>query len=81
MAIAESQSAPVSFVTSRTETAAIADVLQAATSYNVSTSDTMAVTSTETSRLLWELIDDSQTPNWQNIDNTDTPSWALIPTV
>jgi hypothetical protein len=29
-------------------------------------------------RLLWELIDDSQTANWQNIDDAQTAAWAAI---
>jgi hypothetical protein len=29
-------------------------------------------------RLLWEVINDNQTPNWQNINDGQTPSWTTI---
>jgi hypothetical protein len=29
-------------------------------------------------RLLWELIDDSQTANWQNISDAQSAAWAVI---
>jgi hypothetical protein len=33
-----------------------------------------------TARLLWEPIDDQQTPNWTTINTTQTPGWTDIPT-
>ena len=60
------------------ESTAISDSNTALTGYHVAVSDTMAITSTETGRNLWEVIDDSQTPSWQNIGNTQTPGWTAI---
>jgi hypothetical protein len=60
------------------ELAAIADNPQAATGYNVSRSETAVITSTETGRNLWEVIDDTETANWQNISNPQSPGWADV---
>jgi len=66
------------YTLSVSETAAIADALSAITGYNVSCTETAAITSTETGRNLWVIIDDSQTANWQNIANSQTPGWTVI---
>jgi hypothetical protein len=62
------------------ELAAIADNPQAATAYNVSTSDTMVITDTNSGRNLWEVIDDTESANWQNISNPQTPGWGAVDT-
>jgi len=49
-----------------------------ATGYNVSRTETAAITSTETGRNLWEVIDNTETANWQNISNPQTPGWSDI---
>jgi hypothetical protein len=61
-----------------TEIAAIADNPQAITGYGVSRTETMAITSTESGRNLWEVIDDTETANWQNISNPQTPGWSAV---
>jgi hypothetical protein len=60
------------------ELAVIADDPQAATNYNVSRSESAVITSTESGRNLWEVIDDTETANWQNISNPQTPGWADV---
>jgi hypothetical protein len=37
------------------------------------------ITSTSTSRFLWEIIDDNEDANWQNINDGQTTVWAAIP--
>jgi hypothetical protein len=36
------------------------------------------VTDVATARYLWELIDDSQTPDWGNINDTQSAGWVEI---
>jgi len=40
----------------------------AATAYTSTVTDTAAITSSESVRKTWELIDDTQDANWQNIN-------------
>jgi hypothetical protein len=78
--------------------AAVAELAQASETNSVNGSFNVAVIAAATAldamtaRLLWELIDDSQTANWQNINasqsttwtNVDTdqdPGWTDIPTI
>jgi hypothetical protein len=60
------------------ESAAIDDSLTAITGYGVNRTETMAITSTESGRNLWEIIDDTEVANWQNISNPQTPGWADV---
>jgi hypothetical protein len=60
------------------ESAVISDDPQAATGYGVSRAETMAITSTESGRNLWEVIDDTQGVTWQNISNPQTPVWTDV---
>ena len=60
------------------EIAALSDSNQTITSYRVNRSETMAITSTESGRNLWEVIDDTQGVTWQNISNPQTPGWTAI---
>jgi hypothetical protein len=52
----------------------------AATTYVSTVTDTMAITSSESVRKTWEIIDDTQDANWQNIGNTQTAGWTNITT-
>jgi hypothetical protein len=60
------------------EFASIGDSPTAITGYGVNRTETMAITSTESGRNLWEVIDDTETANWQNISNPQTPGWAAV---
>jgi hypothetical protein len=40
----------------------------------------MAITSSESVRKTWEIIDDTQDANWQNIGNTQNAGWTNIAT-
>jgi hypothetical protein len=33
-----------------------------------------------TRRLLWEVINDSQSANWQNISDAQTTTWSVVKT-
>jgi hypothetical protein len=41
-------------------------------------SETATGTDSIQGRKLWELIDDSQTPNWGDINTTQSANWGLI---
>jgi hypothetical protein len=62
------------------ELVAIIDNPQATTAYNVNTSDTMVLTDSNSGRILWEIIDDTEVANWQNISNPQTPGWGAVDT-
>jgi hypothetical protein len=47
-------------------------------SFFVTISESLVLADTLNARLLWELIDDSETANWQNINSAQTPTWTLI---
>jgi hypothetical protein len=80
MATSDAQTVGTYYTEFIAELAAIADNPQAATAYNVSTSDTMVITDTNSGRNLWEVIDDTEIANWQNISNPQTPGWGAVDT-
>ena len=48
--------------------------------YDAPAAETLAFGDSLTQRLLWERIDDSQTPNWTSVDDAQNPGWVLVNT-
>jgi hypothetical protein len=46
--------------------------------FTLSVTESSSVADANSSALLWNPIDDTQTPNWQNISNPQTPNWQNI---
>jgi len=46
--------------------------------FNTAVSENIAALDLFSALYLWNLIDDSQTPNWQNVSNAQSPTWANI---
>ena len=64
-----------------TDSATVTDVASVGVTFNAAISDLATLLDSTSSALLWNLIDDSQTPNWQNIDNDQSPGWQDIDTI
>lgn len=64
-----------------TDSATVTDVANVGVTFNATISDLATLLDSTSSALLWNLIDDSQTPNWQNIDNNQLPGWQDINTI
>ena len=57
------------------------DLVSAAGSiFFVQIGETITITDSVFGKLLWNLIDDSQTPSWQNINDSQTVTWNAIST-
>jgi len=62
-----------------TETVTLQDIQDAPGSiYFVQINETVVATDSVFGKLLWILIDDSETANWQEINDPQTPGWAEI---
>ena len=64
-----------------TDSATVTDVASVGVTFNAAISDLATLLDSTSSVLLWNLIDDSQTPNWQNIGNDQSPGWQDIDTI
>jgi hypothetical protein len=62
------------------ESVAITDTNDGGANYQVSQTETMAITEINGGRYLWEIIDDTQGVTWQNISNPQTPGWGAVDT-
>jgi hypothetical protein len=63
-----------------TEAAAGQDQASNIGTFNIVITEASTGNAVLTARLLWEPIDDSQTPNWTTITNTQNPNWVPITT-
>ena len=68
----------ISFKAVLDESVAITDINTGGANYQLSRTETMAITETNGGRFLWEIIDDTQGVTWQNISNPQTPGWTDI---
>jgi hypothetical protein len=80
MAIEEGTTVGTFYQEFLTESAVIVETNGGIANYNLSVSDTMALTEINGGRYLWEIIDDTQGVNWQNISNPQTPGWGAVDT-
>lgn len=69
---------PSTFTVLMIEGAAAQDVLNTNTTFRASLADGVMVIDAAAAAYLWNLIDDSQTPNWQNASTTQTPGWQDV---
>jgi len=60
------------------ETAEATDAFVALVAFVCSLSESADIADQITARLLWEIIDDSQTANWATIDDSQTTTWSNI---
>jgi len=70
----------VVFSTSITETGTATDVVGSTQTFISSIAELATATDSVSMRLLWELIDDSQTANWVAINASNATSWGTIDT-
>ena len=70
----------ITFPVSISETATVTDTDSVLVVFLAFVIETATATDTLAQRLLWELIDDTQTPNWVVIGNTQTPTWTAVDT-
>ena len=68
----------VAFVGTVSESANGSDLSNAIATINASVTGVQLYV-LEGNVLVWQRIDDSQTPNWQSINNTQNPGWTDIP--
>ena len=61
-----------------TESVAAQDSLIVTGIFYVLIAESIAAGDSFLGRLLWELIDDTETANWQNIVNTQSSGWTII---
>ena len=61
-----------------TESVATQDSLIVTGIFYVLIAESIAAGDSFLGRLLWELIDDTETANWQNIVNTQSSGWTII---
>jgi len=69
------------YTNTATDSATVTDLANVGVTFNAAISDLATLLDSTSSALLWNLIDDSQTPNWQNIDNDQLPGWQDINTI
>jgi hypothetical protein len=74
----DAPSAQVAFVGTVSESANGSDLSNAIATINASVTGVQLYV-LEGNVLVWQRIDDSQTPNWQSINNTQNPGWTDIP--
>jgi hypothetical protein len=70
----------VTYAVSVAETGAASDAVAARATFVSSIGETATATDTVLGGFLWNLIDDTQTPNWVLITSTQTPSWTAVDT-
>jgi hypothetical protein len=68
------------FSTSIAETGTATDVIGSTQTFNSLIAELATATDSVSMRLLWELIDDSQTANWVVINASNATSWGTIDT-
>jgi hypothetical protein len=69
---------PSTFTVLMIEGATAQDILQTRATFQASLSDGVLVVDANAAAYLWNLIDDSQTPNWQNASTVQTPGWQDV---
>jgi hypothetical protein len=63
------------------DSATVTDLTNVGVTFNATVADLATLLDSTSSAFLWNIIDDSQTPNWQNIDNDQLPGWQDIDTL
>jgi hypothetical protein len=62
------------------ESAAGSDVVVSSVDFSALIQELGLASDSLLARLLWELINDSQSVTWQNINNSDGTTWTVIDT-
>jgi hypothetical protein len=70
--------APSTFGATVVEMAEAADAFVALVAFVCTLSESADIADQITARLLWEIIDDSQTANWGTINDSQTTTWSNI---
>lgn len=60
------------------ETSTVSEFLSPQGLYSANLLESASIYDFDSGALLWNLIDDTQTPNWQNVNDSQTPGWAEI---
>jgi hypothetical protein len=79
-AFVESLLGQVDFGVEVSETTSYADIFSTQVSFAVTVSEAATLLESIARRLLWEIINDSQTVDWQNVNAAQSTTWENINT-